>query len=109
MRLIIEGGLTPDQEGYDTQQRLLGVFETALVLAVTKERAYRGAWRSQGWMGNLARLLSKASRMKAMLWRDMSYQNDNEPVEDTALDMINLAAFFIENRRSDNKWGDRLG
>jgi hypothetical protein len=106
MQLIIEDGLTEDQEGYKTQQELLGVFESALFMAVSKNKQYRDAWRKQGWMGNLARIMSKTERLRAMCWRNTAMESRNEPVQDTLLDLINLSAFFLINKGNDNQWGD---
>lgn len=106
MQLIIEDGLTEGQEGYTTQQELLSVFEEALKLAMTKNENYRDAWRKQGWMGNLARIMSKTERLRAMCWKANLSMTQFGPLQDTALDMINLSAFFLINRVGDNRWGD---
>lgn len=105
MKLIIEGGLGEEQEGYRTQEHLRIVFERALRLAVEKDRLYQGAWRHQGWMGNLARIMSKVARLRAMCWMDLPVEDSKETVEDTALDLVNLSAFFLVNKRDRNRWG----
>ncbi len=83
-----------------------------------KDRAYGGAWRDQGWMGNLARVMSKHSRLRNLLWCDQENEPAflgaeyvahaellNETVHDTIVDLAALAAFLHANLSSDNKWG----
>jgi hypothetical protein len=107
MKLIIEDGIPENAEGYETQQRMLQVFEQCLHLQQRKGRTYRNAWREQGYMGNVARVLSKASRLKSMLWRDQAeyVAPDEEPAEDTLHDLINIAAFAVMNLAERNRWG----
>jgi hypothetical protein len=81
------------------------VFENALNLAMAKNAGYGNAWQEQGWMGNLARILSKTARLKNMVWRDKGVESDTEPLEETVGDLINLSVFFLINRRELNKWG----
>lgn len=92
--------------GEGTVVALSQVFAEALFLAHRKAQTYRDTWSDQGYMGNVGRVLSKASRMRNMLWRDYPI-DDIESVEDTLLDLVNLAAFTLINRRERNKWGDR--
>jgi hypothetical protein len=95
-------------EGTDaarTLTQLASVFDQALKLANDKERTYGRAWSKQGWMGNFARLQSKMSRLRNMIWRDTPLADSNESVTDTALDFVNLSAFFVINRSEDNRWG----
>lgn len=107
MRLVIEDGLEQNQEGYGTQEALRRVFEQALNTANAKNKHYGGAWRHQGWMGNLARIMSKVARLRAMCWMDFPIEDSKEPVKDTALDLINLSAFFLINNTEGNRWGDQ--
>ena len=70
---------------------------------------YGQAWREQGWMGNAARIMSKGARLKGLIWREtpqVMEQAAYESIEDTAMDSINLNAFFLLNRRTSNKWGN---
>jgi hypothetical protein len=101
----IINGLEPGMEGFETQQRLAAIFEKCLDLQVRKASTYGDAFRSQGYMGNVARVLSKASRLKKMVWRDWPIEDSEEPVMDTVHDLINLAGFFIINYSDRNKWG----
>lgn len=105
MRLIIEDGLEQNQEGYATQEALRRVFEQALNTANKKNQTYGGAWRKQGWMGNLSRIMSKMERLRNMCWRDFPIEDSKEPVRDTAEDLVNLAAFFLINHNEGNRWG----
>lgn len=108
----IEGHITqpldPEMEGYGTVAVAAAVFEDALNLIARKSVGYGDAWKEQGWMGNLARVMSKTRRLRNMLWRNVSENIpvDDESVEDNAMDLINLLAFLMINRRLDNKWGN---
>lgn len=95
-----------NQEGDDTTAKLLGIFAECIVLQREKGQTYGDAWRSQGEMGNVARVLSKVARLKKMLWTSNQIASADEPVEDTLLDLINLAGFTLINRRTGNKWGN---
>ena len=77
----------------------------AIHLYRKKNQNYGEAWRSQGWVGNVARVLSKSARLKNMLWREDPINDEEETVQETLLDLINLAAFAIINMRDRNKWG----
>ena len=93
-------------EGSGTLRELVGVFNEALYLANLKNQSYGDAWRKQGSMGNLARIMSKVSRLRSMRWRQAPYfPGDGESVRDTALDLVNLAAFFLLNDEENNHWG----
>lgn len=96
-------------ESTPTYQAVAQVFQECLRLIEKKTPGYGRAWQEQGWMGNLARIMSKNSRLKNMLWRGRlnQMQSADEPIEDTALDLINLCAFFLINRHIDNEWGTR--
>lgn len=85
--------------------QMVEVFENALNLAMAKNAGYGNAWQEQGWMGNLARILSKTARLKNMVWRDNGVESLPEPHEETIGDIINLCVFFLFNRRGLNKWG----
>lgn len=93
-----------------TDEQLSAVFAEALRLAQYKERSYRGAWRAQGYMGNLARVLSKAQRLKGIAWRDhsdaVSPDKSAESIEQELIDIINIAAFGLVNLRAGNRWGN---
>ena len=96
---------SPDATGWVTQQRLLDLFEHLLILQNRKRQFYSEAWQDQGFMGNVARVLSKASRLKNMLWREFPIQDSEETIEDTLQDIILLGAFALFNYRDRNKWG----
>jgi len=82
------------------------VLEGCLNTYVAKDRAYGAAWRAQGWMGNLARIMSKTARLKEMLWRgDRIMEAGGESVRDTLQDLINLAVFMTLNLGQENEWG----
>lgn len=85
-------------------------------LIVDKSAGYGNAWQEQGYMGNLARVLSKASRIKNLAWRDNSLDDsvamdgsdvdpNFESVEDTLKDSAALCAFFVANLREGRRWG----
>lgn len=92
-------------EGDVTLISLARAFNEALVVAHGKNVMYGGAWRRQGWMGNLARIKSKVERLNHMLWRDHDIQDSEETSTDTALDLLNITGFFMINRAEENKWG----
>lgn len=92
-------------EGVQTLIALASVYQEALTVAHSKNLAYGDAWRRQGWMGNLARMMSKMARLKNLCWRDHSMEFADESVSDSALDMVNITSFFIVNRSESNKWG----
>lgn len=85
--------------------------ERVLALVREKDRAYGGAWQQQGYMGNLARIQSKASRLKNMLWIDYSPENEGqvepneESVADTLRDLMALCTFALSNIEEGNRWG----
>ncbi len=93
----VVGSLLADQ--------LIQQYGRALAIALQRNRFYDDSWRKQGWMGNLNRILTKADRLRAMLWREAPMQDSSEPVEDTYLDLINLAAMANINHREGNTWG----
>lgn len=78
-----------------------------LQTVVEKNSLYGGAWRQQGWMGNLARMMSKVARLRSMCWRSDPVNSQSETVEDTARDLIAIAGFFLINRRDCNRWGSQ--
>lgn len=81
------------------------VLEGAVNTYWQKELIYGGAWRKQGWMGNIARIMSKTARLQNMVWREFPLESVDEPVQDTLQDLINLAVFTLLNRGQDNRWG----
>jgi hypothetical protein len=93
-------------DGYSGLEAFVHVLEGATNLFWNKNRLYGDAWRSQGYMGNLARIMSKVSRLKNMLWGDEEMNDAKEPVEDTFYDMINLSVFSLLNRGQGNRWGN---
>lgn len=82
-------------------------YSRSFALVVQKTEGYGDAWKHQGWMGNVARILSKSARLKSLLWRDIAISGHDETIEDTARDLMNLCVFFLLNRGQDNKWGRR--
>jgi len=82
------------------------VFQEAFDLYVKKSQDYGTAWVEQGYMGNLARMMSKVSRLKNMLWRnELVEKSTEESSRETALDLLVLSAFFVVNQTDDNAWG----
>lgn len=90
---------------------LESLFSEAMNLAAVKDAAYGGAWRRQGYMGNVARVLSKVERIRELLWSDRVPETREavyeETAEDTLLDLINIAAMALQNVREGNRWGER--
>jgi hypothetical protein len=82
--------------------------DAVLALVREKDKAYGGAWQKQGYMGNLARILSKAERLKNMCWTDsegITVDPDDESVMDTLHDLMALCAFMASNIEEGNRWG----
>lgn len=96
----------PSQEGYETLEAMRKVFEKCLQLQYRKGFTYGRTWREQGYMGNVARVLGKASRLRNMVWRDSGIDSSEESRMDTLGDIINIAAFAIINMDINNKWGN---
>jgi hypothetical protein len=91
-------------------EQLIEIFCEARNLAAQKNISYGNAWRHQGYMGNLARVMSKCARLKNMAWRDGSDREEVGRVVEAAseaelMDIINIAAFGVLNLRSGNRWG----
>jgi hypothetical protein len=105
MRLVIEDGIPENAEGSGAQEELRRIFERCLHLQQQKAFGYGEAWREQGYMGNVGRVLSKASRLRNLLWRDDQRIDALEGVAETLLDLINLVAFAHINWTQRNKWG----
>jgi hypothetical protein len=75
---------------------------------LVRKSAYGDAWKEQGYMGNVGRILSKATRLRNMAWtdsEDTAVDPDDESVLDTLLDLSALCAFAIANIEEENKWG----
>lgn len=103
--MIVVGSLEASKITIDDPDKVEQVIAEAVALYRRKSQNYGQAWRSQGWAGNVARVLSKATRIKNMLWRETPQTDQDETVEDTLLDLINLCAFTIINLREQNRWG----
>lgn len=79
------------------------------------KNAYGTAWRDQGYMGNIGRVLSKASRLRNLMWRDVPQGADfdmdqdgyPETLLDTLKDLSALCAFAIANLEEGNRWGNQ--
>ena len=112
MKLVMmddDGNYIPllhEEQGSATTAKLLDIFGRCVDLQRRKAQTYGEAFRSQGYMGNVARVLSKSARLKNMVWRDFGIEDSEETVLDTVYDMINLAAFFVINYTDRNKWGN---
>lgn len=92
-------------QGSKEAETVAHVFIKAFDLYQRKRITYGKAWREQGYMGQTARILSKASRLKNMVWREQPFDNTEETVDDTVIDIINLCVFWLLNRGQQNKWG----
>lgn len=88
-----------------TADELRDVFQESVELAKAKDQGYGAAWRAQGYVGNLARVLSKAERLRNLAWRDEPAEGALEAVEEELRDIINIAAFALVNVRQGNRWG----
>lgn len=107
------GTTFPVDDPPTTAQVVAMFHDRALRLAVAKNQAYADAWRRQGYIGNVARVLSKVERLRNLVWQDNTWlgtggdesAQDEETLRDTLLDLANLAAFAAANLAAGNKWG----
>lgn len=103
-------GLLVDVLRSPTRTALQPLLDEALALVTEKDRAYAGAWRRQGYMGNVSRVLSKVERLRELVWGDdvmaLGDTVGGETVEDTLLDLINLSAMTLHNFRAGDRWGN---
>lgn len=97
--------------GTETTAILEKLFHEAVELARRKDADYGQAWKRQGYMGNTSRVLSKVERLRELVWSDNTADAEDveggETVEDTLLDLMNLAAMALHNVRTGNRWGRR--
>lgn len=91
----------------DGMWSLVAFYNQCVRLVYKKNDLYANAWRSQGYMGNLARIMSKVARLKNMVWQDVQLESAEEPVSDTLYDLANITAFAGINHSEGNKWGTR--
>lgn len=91
----------------DTHLRATRVLDEAMRVMSEKNSSYQDAWQEQGWRGNLARIMSKVTRLRNMLWRNnVSLLNgDKEHPRETLLDVINCCVFAILNLDDEREWG----
>jgi hypothetical protein len=92
--------------GSQTVHNVIGFMEDCLNLLYLKEQHYQGAWRQQGWMGQTARILSKASRIHALVWREQVLASGDETTDETIQDLANLCFLWMINKAGMNKWGE---
>jgi hypothetical protein len=78
---------------------------------LVRKAGYGNSWQHQGYMGNIGRVLSKADRLKELMWQDhnpfdkTSELEEEESVQDTLMDIGPLAAFAVANLEEGNRWG----
>lgn len=73
---------------------------------VRKSQGYGNAWQEQGYMGSVARILSKAARIKNLVWREPNIDfKEEESAQDTLVDLAALCAFATANMEESNQWG----
>ena len=110
-------GATFPVDNPPTTAQVVALFhDAALRLAVSKDQGYGKAWVEQGYMGNVGRILSKASRLRALMWGDRRVEEmtteelmREDGVRDTLLDLANLCAFAAHNMAEGNRWGGDRG
>lgn len=92
------------QEG--TVQQAEDWFDGVAELIAEKNKAYGDAWKKQGYLGNLGRIMSKTERLRNLLWREVeAVSSSGESVQDTLRDLAALAFFMARNYSEENKWG----
>lgn len=107
MKIVVQMGEDENIVGASMAEAFAHEVDKILQIVLRKNEDYGDAWRQQGWMGNTARILSKTSRLKNLLWRDFQQRDMTESIEDTVQDLIALCVFFLINRGQGNKWGHR--
>jgi hypothetical protein len=106
-RYETHAGIITIDDPPSTMQGLMVFFDKCVGLAGSKDALYRKAWQKQGYMGNLARIMSKAERLRAMAWGDtLGDPPSDETLRDTLMDMANLCGFMARNLEDGNRWGD---
>lgn len=105
MKIVVKFEGDEQMVGSATAESFANECDKVLQIVLRKNEDYGAAWRDQGWMGNVARILSKTSRLKSLLWQDFQRETSSESVDDTVQDLIALCVFFLLNRGVENKWG----
>lgn len=102
----------PEREQFwpGTAQSVWQGHADAVQALLKRKEAYRDAWKAQGYMGNIGRILSKNSRLRNIMWRDDvdprdKPEGEEESVLDTLYDLSALCAFAIANLEEGNRWG----
>lgn len=108
----VEEATRPQQSawGMSPAERAWAAYSEQVAALLKEKNAYGTAWQDAGYMSNLSRILSKASRLKNMMWRDdesngIGASVGGESVADTLLDLGPLAAFMVTNFEEGNRWG----
>lgn len=106
LRIEKVGGREGASSSRSRPYELADVCTEAQETVARKNRLYGDAWLKQGWRGNLARVLSKADRLRNVMWRTEPLPDAEELSDETAVEMITLLAMFIVNKRNGNEWGE---
>jgi hypothetical protein len=80
--------------------------EYARAVQLSKNGSYGDAWAKRGWRANLGRLLNKMDRLEHLLWRANPLESGAEQVQETLVDIVNLAAFMYVNYNNGAEWGN---
>jgi len=84
----------------DAISQLSGPF--ALALTIMCERGYDPdgrSWKVKGWKGLVVDILNKAGRIKFHSWEHSEFDPDS------AIDLVNFAAFYWRLRNEGSRWG----
>lgn len=94
----------------NTTQRMSRVLDEAVRLVSEKNTTYEDAWREHGWRGSLGKVLTKASRLRNMLWRPNNslLNGEKETPREICLDMINHLVFMVLNMDEGREWGHEV-
>lgn len=76
--------------------KMLGAFEIYLA----RNGKYKGLWKTMGWKDSVHHILSKAARIKRMMW-----EGDDVDDVDSIVDLINYCCFALINIEDGNKTG----
>lgn len=82
----------------------LQVFIQALRIRQSR-KIYGAAWRRYGALSNLLSVARKVDRLMQVFWHGDGVINHKDALDD-AYDLINYAAFFIQNKEARNERGE---
>ena len=93
--ILREMGIAPTED----HQEQLGVFLQAFEIFVERTERHGDTWKASGWRGALFDMHKKMDR----LWNEFMVSDSPPEDVDSALDLINFAAFFVRAQQQGIK------